>query len=211
MPARELYVSALYYIAAKKYQQALMVLSSSYPREPDERFLFGEIRLTLLEAVARVHTGDTDGAMADFAKAYQLSFCGELEMFFIELGRELHPLIHAALKQEGCIIPEEWLKTMDRKATIFAKKTAVIANAFQSKAKNRDGIIALSEREREILTDLYHGLSREEIAENQYLSINTVKKALQSIFTKIGCPQQCRRCPHCIGKEDDRINQTAQQ
>lgn len=185
IPARELYVSALYYIAAKKYQQALTILCGAYPRRPQERLLFGEIRLTLLRAVARLHTSDTAGAIEDFTKAHKASCQGEFELFFIELGKELHPLVHAVLKQKVEEIPEEWLKKMDRKASIYVKKMAVVANAFQNQPENNKMLGTLSEREREILIDLYHGLSREEIAENQYLSINTVKKALQSIFTKL--------------------------
>ena len=45
--------------------------------------------------------------------------------------------------------------------------------------------INLSEREREILDDLYHGLSRDEMAAIRYLSINTVNKILQSLFIKL--------------------------
>jgi len=43
----------------------------------------------------------------------------------------------------------------------------------------------LSAREYEVLTDLYHGLSREEIAAHRFLSINTVKKIFQSIYIKL--------------------------
>ena len=184
IPARELYVSALYYIASKKYQQALTILCTSYPREPQEQLLFGELRLSLLTALARIRTGDTVGAMADFEQAYALSFHGVFELFFIELGKELHPLIVAALKQTDCVIPKEWLNTIDRKASIYAKKTAIIANAFQDKTSCKESV-SLSDREREVLLDLYHGLSREEIAANRYLSINTVKKTLQSIYIKL--------------------------
>jgi len=122
--------------------------------------------------------------MADFAKAYQLSYHGILELPFIELGKELHPLVTAARKQTDCAIPEAWLKTIDRRAAIHIKKAAVVANAFQSEAGDKQPV-ALSDREREVLIDLYHGLSREEIAVNRYLSINTVKKTLQSIYIKL--------------------------
>jgi DNA-binding NarL/FixJ family response regulator len=47
------------------------------------------------------------------------------------------------------------------------------------------GDILLSDREKKVLNDLYQGLSREDIAENQYLSINTVKKVLQSLYLKL--------------------------
>ncbi|MCL2201749.1 MAG: hypothetical protein FWB75_07265, partial [Oscillospiraceae bacterium] len=134
IPARELYVHVLYYIASKKYKQALTILFNSYPRPSYERFLFGELRFSLLAAVARIRTGDTEGALVEFVRAYELSFCGEFELFFIELGKELHPLVAMTLKQANTAIPEEWLKMIDRKASIYAKKATVVANMFREAA-----------------------------------------------------------------------------
>jgi len=184
IPVRELIVTASYYIAYKKYHNALIILCHSYPREIYERYLFGEIRITLLTAVARIQTGDPVGAMTEFQKAYELSFNGKFELFFIELGKELHPLVVMALKQQDCMIPSEWLKQIDRKASIYAKKAAVVAAAFKRNAYDEQ-LVTLSDREEEVLIDLYHGLSRDDIATNRHLSINTVKKLLQSIYTKL--------------------------
>lgn len=182
--SRELIASVLYYIASKKYQHALTLLCTYYPRPVHERFLFGELRLLLLTAVARIKTGDTAGALADFEKAYALSFDGVFEMFFIEQGKLLHPLVEAALHHEHCAIPEEWLKLIDRKASVYAKKLAVVSGVIKSEL-NVGESISLSHREQEVLSDLYHGLSRDEIAAHRYLSINTVKKILQSIYIKL--------------------------
>jgi len=184
LPARELIVGVKYYIACKKYKKALTVLSKSYPREPQERFAFGELILTLLTAVARLKTGDATGAVNDFERAYGLSYRGNFEMPFIELGRELHPLIVAASKYLNCNIPEEWLKSIDRKAAIYTKKAAVIQNMMKNE-NNSTGAAQLSIRERDVLIDLYHGLSRDEIAVNQHLSRNTIDKVLQSVFIKL--------------------------
>jgi len=184
LPARELIVEVKYYIACKKYKKALTVLGNSYPREPQERFAFGELILTLLAAAARLKTGDTAGAVNDFERAYEFSYRGIFEMPFIELGRELHPLTVAALKDVNCSIPEEWLKSINRKASIYTKKAAVISNMIKSGSDSAD-IAQLSVREREVLKDLYHGLSRDEIAANQHLSRNTIDKILQSVFIKL--------------------------
>jgi len=184
IPVWELIVGAKLHIAAKQYNQALTALCNAYPRHPHHRFLLGELTLSLLLAVTRLNTGDVKGAMLDFAKAYRLSFEGVFEIVFIELGREMHPLVAEALKQEDIGIPESWLGMIDRKASIYAKKAAVVANMFADIAGvGKPGL--LSDREREVLSDLYHGLSREEIAVNRYLSINTVKKVLQSIYIKL--------------------------
>jgi len=184
MPSRELIIIAWYCIASKKYDQALVILCNSYPREAHERFLFGELRILLLTAVARIKTGDSEGAVSDLEKAYNLSFQGVFEMFFIELGKELHALIVAALSHSDCSIPKEWLGEIERKTSIYSKKVAVIASAIKNEM-NIIETISLSARENEVLNDLYHGLSREEIATNRYLSVNTVKKILQSIYLKL--------------------------
>jgi len=184
LPCGELVVSLNIYMALKKYDLMLAVLNNSSPREPQERLIFGELSLSLRGAVARIKTGDTPGAMEEFKRAYSLSFGGVFEMPFIELGKNLHPLTSAALHQTECGIPNEWLKIIDRKASIYAKKTATILNLFKHEKNIKDNI-HLTDREQEVLIDLHHGLSRDEIALNRYLSINTVKTILRSIYIKL--------------------------
>jgi len=183
IPVRELIVGVRYYLAREKYKQAFTILCNSYPRDPQDRFYFGELIILLLHSVTRLKTGDAAGAAVDFARAYEMSFCGVFEMPFVELGKIFRPLA-AAVKQEGRPVPDEWLKTVGRKASAYAKKTAVITDSFKREKKITDGV-QLSERERELLNDLYSGLSRDEMAATRYLSINTVNKILQSLFIKL--------------------------
>ena len=184
IPVAELSVSLRNYIALKKYDLALTVLYNSYPRKPQHRFLFSELCFSLMAAVVKIKVNDTLGAMEDFKRAYELSFNGVFEMFFIEMGKNLSPVITAALKQADCGISDQWLKKINRKASVYAKKASFVMNAF-SEEKSTENAVRLSEREQEVLNDLYQGLSRDEIAENRYLSINTVKKILQSIYIKL--------------------------
>ncbi|MCL2152957.1 MAG: LuxR C-terminal-related transcriptional regulator, partial [Oscillospiraceae bacterium] len=184
IPVRELIVSVGYFISLKKYKQALAILCNSYPRAPHERFYFGELAITLLLAVTRYRTDDVSGALNEFEKAYEMSLRGEFEMTFIELGTTFHDLTVAALKQKNCSIPEQWLKTIDRKAAIYAKRVSFIRNSIK-RARRIEDVVTLTDRERDVLSDLYYGLSRDEIASNRYLSINTVKKILQSIYMKL--------------------------
>ena len=184
IPIAELAVTLINYIAAKKYDRVLTVLSNSYPRSPYDRFLFSELHFYLISSIAKINTGDTSGSLEDFKKAYKLSFNGVFEMFFIEMGKHLHPVTNAISKQKNTGINKEWLNRINRKASIFAKKAANF-NATLNTGKNNKETISLSSRELEVISDLYQGLTREEIAENRFLSINTVKKILQSIFIKL--------------------------
>jgi len=184
IPVREVIASTDYYLSVKKYSQALTVLSNSHPRLPHERFLFGELILSLQSATARLGIGDNDGAVKDFIKAYELSFNGEFEMPFIELGKSFYAMSIAVLGHKDSKIPKSWITNIGRKASVYIKKTSVIANSY----KRDEGItvpIRLSKRELDVLNDLYHGLSREEMAAHLYLSVNTVKKSLQSLYSKL--------------------------
>ncbi len=57
--------------------------------------------------------------------------------------------------------------------------------SYEKRHGLRSGI-RLSEREAAVLGDLYHGLSRREIAVKQELSIHTVNSAVGSVFSKLG-------------------------
>jgi len=186
-PAREavILIRAKHLIDAKKHHKALDVLVRLGYEGPEKRFLFGELARSLLTSLARCRSGSAESAVAALERAWQLSFSGELEMMFIMMGRSMHDLVTAALRQERCAIPGEWLKSIDLKASGYAKKAAVIAAAYKRDNRIEDGI-RLSQRELQILTDLYHGLSRTEIAATRYLSINTVKTTIQMLYSKLG-------------------------
>ena len=181
---RETLIRAKYLIVAKEYHKALGMLSRLGQEGPERRFLFGELTRNLITAAARHKSGETAGAIAALERAWQLSFGGELEMMFILLGRNMHDLAAAALKR-GCAIPKEWLKSIDLKASGYAKKVAAIAAAYKRDNNIKDDI-RLTQRETQLLSDLYHGLSRTEIAATRYLSINTVKTTLNMLYSKLG-------------------------
>jgi len=186
-PAREaiIIIRAKYLIDTKKYHKALDLLARLGYEGPEKRLLFGELARSLLTALARCKSGDTESAVTALGRAWQLSFSGELEMMFIMLGRGMHDLAAAARGREHCVIPDESLRSIELKASGYAKKAAAVAAAYKRDNNIQDGI-RLSPRELDILTDLYHGLSRTEIAAARYLSINTVKTVIQMLYSKLG-------------------------
>jgi DNA-binding CsgD family transcriptional regulator len=61
--------------------------------------------------------------------------------------------------------------------------------------------VRLSKREREALAHLAQGLSNREIAENLGISINTVNKHVQQIFTKLNVHNRVQAARRAIELE----------
>jgi len=99
-------------------------------------------------------------------------------MPFSELGKDMRTLTAAALKEGVPGIEQSRLEKIHRNASAYAKKFFL--------ANERPEGNPLSRREREILTLLSRGLTREEIAKDSGLSVNTVKSTLRSIYNKLG-------------------------
>ncbi|MDR0519688.1 MAG: LuxR C-terminal-related transcriptional regulator [Clostridiales Family XIII bacterium] len=170
-------------IASKKYDEALVYIHTVDPHMLDGTSMLGELVRFLLSAIARQKTGDEKGALADFERSYSHSMDGELNLPYVEMGRNACSLIKLAMKYGTCI-PTEWLKDIDLRAAAYAKKIAVVSAAYK-KQHNIEDNIHLSERETQILRDLYQGLSRQEIAATRYISINTVKTMIQALYQKL--------------------------
>jgi LuxR family maltose regulon positive regulatory protein len=117
-------------------------------------------------------------------EAYKEAMPNGIIMPFIELGKDMRTITTFLLKSPG-EIPKPWLKDINRKSASYAKRLAhVVASYKQAKGIN-NGIV-ISPREKEILSDLSHGLSRSEIAASRNLSINTVKMLINNAYMKLG-------------------------
>jgi LuxR family maltose regulon positive regulatory protein len=172
----EILVKAKYHFAEKRYPAALAALET---RKDDVAFLtLGGIETKALEAVCRYQAGDKAGAFAALKAACDLAEPNGLDMPLSELGKDMRTLVTAALKEGVPGIEQSRLEKIGRNASAYAKKFFL--------ANDRPKGNPLSRREREILTLLSQGLTREEIADDSGLSVNTVKSTLRSIYNKLG-------------------------
>jgi len=101
-------------------------------------------------------------------------------MPFIELGKDMRTVAMAALQAPDCGVPRPWLEMIRVRASAYAKNQSLLIS--ESKRNHGESLTA---REQEILTDLYNGLSRSEIAARRDLSVNTVRAAVKSIYEKL--------------------------
>ncbi|MDR1158091.1 MAG: LuxR C-terminal-related transcriptional regulator [Oscillospiraceae bacterium] len=176
------FVKTKFYYADKRYHELLSFIEDG---QGTDSVLFGKLEMKALEAVCHYQIKDTAAALAALRDAYDLASSNDLVMPFIELGKDMRTLTAAALRSDGCDIPRPWLEMINRKAATYAKRLTQVISAY-NRMNNINDDVRLSPRETAVLNDLYHGLSRSEIAAGQGLSINTVKMVLNTIYTKLG-------------------------
>jgi LuxR family maltose regulon positive regulatory protein len=186
----EVLVKVKYHFTERRYPAALAVLESRGTRSGHWDFVLGRIEKKTLEAVCRYQLREREAAFAALEEAYHLAQPNDLYMPFTEMGKNMRALAAAALKDNTTGIPSAWLEQTRRNASAYAKNFFLVTEQRQQagqgqKQTDRAGT-ALSSREMGVLTGLSQGLTREEIAGLESLSVNTVKSAIRSIYNKLG-------------------------
>ncbi|MDR1603347.1 MAG: LuxR C-terminal-related transcriptional regulator [Gracilibacteraceae bacterium] len=169
------------YYAGERYYDLLAFLEGKTARN----ILFGKLERKVLQAVCLYQIKQPGEALAALAEAYALAANSGLDMPFIEMGKDMRTLSAAAKKSENSAIPSAWLEKINRKSTTYAKRQLAMSEDFRLRHK-LDDEISLTPRERDVLVDLYHGLSRSESAIHLNLSVNTVKSLLNMVYIKLG-------------------------
>jgi LuxR family maltose regulon positive regulatory protein len=179
-------VRAKYCLVEKRYHAVLASLEGQDNRYGLEAFLLGKLEVMALRAVCLYHVGDKTNAINTLYEAYNISLTDDLDMPFIELGKDMRTLTAAAMKETHCSIPRQWLEKINKKASAYAKNLSYVISEYRNFNQLNDKLYTLTSKEKEILSDLCHGLSRTEIAFNRNLSVNTVKMLIQTIYAKLG-------------------------
>jgi LuxR family maltose regulon positive regulatory protein len=185
----EVLVKAKYHFAERRYPAALAVLESRGTRSGHWDFVLGRIEEKALEAVCRYQLRDKAAAFAALETAYGQAQPNALYMPFTELGKDMRALADTALKAAAAAVPRDWLESVHRNASAYAKKLFIVAEQYRSEGSGKNALdqeSQLSRREIEILANLAQGMTQEEIAGLASLSVNTVKSVIRSIYIKLG-------------------------
>jgi LuxR family maltose regulon positive regulatory protein len=182
----EVLVKAKYHFAERRYPAALAVLESRGTRSSLWDFVLGRVEKKALEAVCYYQLRDREGAFTALEAAYKLANPNAISMPFIELGKDMRTLAEAALKDKAPGLPPDWLERIRLDAAAYAKKLFTLTEQYRSASPRQGDSVSLSRREMEVLTSLYQGMTREEIASLSSLSVNTVKSVVSHIYNKLG-------------------------
>ncbi|MDR3115157.1 MAG: LuxR C-terminal-related transcriptional regulator [Treponema sp.] len=182
----EITVKIQYQLSEKRYPAVLATLERQEHTHNIGGPLFGQIHLKIWETLCLYHSGETEGCFRALEAAYTLACSNELDMFFIEMGKDMRALVNAALQSQTCPIPRPWLEKILRHSAIYAKRLTMVTKHYDDRPRSRSPHASLSWRERKILIGLSQGLTREEIAHSSSISINTVKAGIRSVYHKLG-------------------------
>lgn len=177
---------ASYLTATREYAKLVGMLEHPKGLFLTDGIWMDRICLLILLAIGYHHLGNQQAALKTFHQAYDLCRHNEINALFIEAGDILMPLFHLAQQQNEYDFDPAWLNSVYGQSKDFVARAESLRAEYrkQNQAKTvKDN--PLSKREREVLQALAQGLTREEIAHRQYISVNTVKAAIRSIYNKL--------------------------
>ncbi|MDR2185136.1 MAG: LuxR C-terminal-related transcriptional regulator [Treponema sp.] len=144
--------------------------------------ILGKVEADTLEAAAYLRLGETGAAVKALESAWEAAASNNLDMPFIELGEDMRILAGICLNREACSIPRSWLEAVRSRASVYGKKLALLVEQYQAGVKQA----VLSRQEQTVLRCLSQGLTREEIADEAGISLNTVKALIKGLYNKLG-------------------------
>ena len=174
-------VKAQYRYMTQRYNELLAFLENA---KETQILLIGKISFKVLEALSLYQIKRREEALSALAEAYELAAPNKIVIPFTQYAKDMRTLTAAALRDDKCPIPKEWLENMNRKASAFSRRQLHMITKNRAD-NNIDDKITLTKRETEVLKDLSQGLSRTEIAASQNISVNTVKMVINIIYEKL--------------------------
>jgi LuxR family maltose regulon positive regulatory protein len=184
----ETLVKAKCSFAEKRYEAVLNILNLPGGVFGLGEFILGRLEMRVLQAVTFYNMGEKEKAFAALEDAWDMAAPNHLDMPFIEPGEDMRVLAGAWLAEKDGPIPRSWMEVIKSKASVYAKKLSLVVEQYLARQAPAVTVSFqdLSFREMEILTGLSKGLTREEIACDAALSLNTVKNVISDIYSKLG-------------------------
>lgn len=180
-------IYADYLIAMGEYAKTIGLLEHLQNMVRYKYITQENICLHIMLAVSYSCLSNDRAAIQSFWIAYNMCHNNDLVTNFIEAEEYMIDLIHIARKQDEFIFSSEWLDFIEEETLAFIQRADTVRAAYmkQNPVKSaKDN--PLSKRELLVLQSVAQGMTREEIALEQYISMNTVKSTISSIYNKLG-------------------------
>jgi LuxR family maltose regulon positive regulatory protein len=172
-------------IAQGKADQALQLLARLLDVAQEYGRAGCAIEIRTLQALAEQALGDTEQALATLEGALSLAEPEGYVRTFVDEGAPMARLLRSLSARRSAVSPEYIRQLLDAFPPVSVAKTPpeVETESLRSTAFPLD---ALTEREMEVLHLLRTELSGPQIAQELYVSVNTVKTHTKRIYDKLG-------------------------
>jgi LuxR family maltose regulon positive regulatory protein len=167
-------------IAQGELQDALALLARLLERAEATGAIEGAIKALILQAIAMREWGQMDEALAPLSRALRLAEPENVARPFVDEGRPMRELLTRMLDRQQEGISAGFLRQL---LAALAGEAGSDTEALPKAAERP--IEPLSERELEVLRLLPTHLTRQEIADQLFISVNTVRFHLKSIYSKL--------------------------
>ena len=156
----------------KKYIELEVLMETILEEYNHIQYLYGRIHAYILMAIAKKHLYGTQEGMKILSKAIALAQADKIIMPFIEQKEELSSLFKALQDKEP------FIKLI---MTNLSKKVEKGIN----KEGYKEQMSQLTEREVQVIELFIRGYKQSDIARELYISIDTVKRHMKNIYSKL--------------------------
>jgi LuxR family maltose regulon positive regulatory protein len=169
---------------------SLELLQSVLPDAERYRRTTSVIEIGVLQALVLYELGEDQEAVQKLAGALALGEPEGYRRIFLDEGRTMAALLarcRARKPEPGVYLPTpQYLQNLLDIAQLEAGMAALADQPIAARTRTPDGLpVSLSAREVEVLGLIADGRSNQEISAELYLALNTVKRHIYNIFTKL--------------------------
>ncbi|MDL2233274.1 LuxR C-terminal-related transcriptional regulator [Ruminococcaceae bacterium OttesenSCG-928-L11] len=143
------------------------------------------LNLYILRAIAGLQLGQGEETLHAMWLAYDMSHQNGVIAPFLEGGRYMEDLVRFIRQSGDRRFDGKWLDRVDKGAAQYAAHIASMQAEYTRRNRQTESWL-LTRREQQILHSLSQGLTREEIAAERGITVNTMKSSIRSIYNKLG-------------------------
>lgn len=177
---------AKYLLLTKEYSKLIGMLEHPRGFHRHDGIRHDRIYLYILLATSHKHLDHADAAIKCLWTAYDMCYNNGLVTPFIAAEKNMIELVKIARQQNEYQFNTDWLNYIEQEAEVFSRRAKVVRATFRKQnPRKASADNPLSKREKEVLHGVAQGLTREEIAIQQYVSVNTVKSTIRNIYNKL--------------------------